>query len=63
MVELIVKDFDDITPLEKELISYDIQYQLKLEVDKRGIKPPYLVVNGIPFTNKESLIWVRENGR
>ena len=62
MVELIVRDFEEETSLERALNDADIQYQIGLDVGNYGIKPPYLIVDGVPLDKKRAMIWVKEHG-
>ena len=61
MVELVVWDFEEESDLELMLQEANIEYQLCLNLGY-GIRPPYLVVDGVPLDNKRSRRWVKEYG-
>lgn len=62
MVELYVFDYEE-TALERELQNADIEYQLCLDIGNYGLKPPYLVVDGVPLDFNRSLKWIKECGK
>lgn len=63
MVELILEYFDDETTLEQALVNANIEYQICLHCGDYGIKPPHLVVDGVPLDQKRSMKWVKERGK
>lgn len=58
MVKLIVDDFEQITTLEWMLVARDIPYEINLSESNNGIKPPYLIVDGVPLDFYRSLKWL-----
>lgn len=61
MVELVVRDFDNPTVLETKLVEADIEYQLKFYMGEYGLKPPHLIVGGVPLDYERSLKWIKEH--
>ena len=60
MVELVVWDFEEESDLELMLQEANIEYQLCLNMGHCGIKPPYLVVDGVPLDYKRARRWIKE---
>lgn len=62
MVQLVLDDVDQLSLLETELISHGISYT---RVDNqfqtmKPLKPPYLLVYGVPLDFERSLKWIKE---
>ncbi len=62
MVKLIVKDFDQISILENMLENAGISYELELNNRSYGIRPPFLVVKGVPLDMGRAIKWIKEHG-
>ena len=62
MVKLIVDDYEQITTLEWMLMANDIPHEISLKESDYGIKPPYLIVDGVPLDFNRSIRWIREHG-
>ena len=63
MVTLAILDYEYESELEKELNKANIEYQLVLDMGHYGIKPPHLIVDGVPLDYKRSLKWIRGHGK
>ena len=63
MVVLVILDYEYESELERELNKANIEYQLVLDVDHYGIKPPHLIVDGVPLDYNRSLKWIRGHGK
>lgn len=61
MIELVVYDFDEVSDLEWELILANIEYQICIDMGHYGIRPPHIVVNGVPLDEKRAMIWIKEH--
>lgn len=59
MVKLCVDDFDQVTDLEWLLEKNNIDYVLELSHVQNGIRPPYLVVSGVPLDYSRSIKWIK----
>ena len=60
MVTLVTNDIYDIIPLEQLLLRKDIEYEI-IERNLFSMRPPYLVVDGVPLDTERAIKWVREN--
>lgn len=47
--------------LELKLIAANIDYKIGESTVDYGIKPPYLVVDGVPLDKKRALVWIKEH--
>ena len=63
MVKLIVDDLEQITTLEWMLMAQDIPHEISLNESNNGIRPPYLVVDGVPLDFNRSLKWLKGRGK
>lgn len=63
MVKLIVDDFEQITMLEWMLVTNNIHHEISLNESNNGIKPPYLIVDGVPLDFNRSLKWLKGLGK
>lgn len=61
MVKLIVDDSEQITMLEYALTSAGIDYELIISDGEYGIKPPHLVLHGVPIDELRSFKWLEEH--
>lgn len=61
MVNLVVFDFENVTDLESRLNKANIEYQLCIDMGHYGVRPPYLVVDGVPLDEKRAKIWIKEH--
>lgn len=59
-VTLLVNDLDQLTMLEYMLVNANIDYTVELSDGRYGIKPPNLIIHGVPLDEKRSLAWVKE---
>lgn len=59
MVKLIVDDLEQISTLEWMLTVQGIQHEICLSECDNGIRPPYLVVDGVPLDFNRSLKWLK----
>ena len=59
MVKLIVDDLEQISTLEWMLTVQGIPHELSLNKCDNGIRPPYLVVDGVPLDFNRSLKWLK----
>ena len=59
MITLVVNDTEQISMIEWFLIQKNIRYEL-CPCNTYGFNPPYLIVDGVPLDNIESLIWIEE---
>ena len=62
MVKLMVSDFDQISILENMLEENNISYELELNDRSYGIRPPFLVVKGVPLDMGRAIKWIKEHG-
>lgn len=63
MIKLRVDDFEQITMLELLLEKNGISYDLEINQANNGIRPPYLVVDGVPLDFNRSIKWIKEHGK
>lgn len=63
MIKLVVEDFDQITILENMLEQHNIAYDLELCTKSYGLRPPFLVVNGVPLDMGRAIKWIKENDK
>ena len=63
MVKLRVDDFEQVTMLEWLLEKNNIPYDLELNTVNNGLRPPYLVVDGVPIDFNRSIKWIKEHGK
>lgn len=63
MVELVVSTFKYISKLEQQLIDANIEYQLRFDLGHYGIRPPYIIVDGVPLDGKRARRWIKEYKR
>ena len=63
MVKLCVDDFEQVTMLELMLTNKDIEYVLELSGIQYGMKPPFLIVNGVPLDFNRSIKWIQGYGK
>ena len=61
MVKLVVDDFDQITILEDMLEKADIAYELELANKRYGLRPPFLIVKGVPLDMAGAITWIKEH--
>lgn len=61
MVSLMVDNLTQKTLLEQALINADIKYEVSLDDGRYGIKPPYLLVYGVPLDETRALKWLKES--
>lgn len=61
MVELVTNELSKRSNLERELIAANIQYQIVLDIGNYGVKPPFIVVDGVPLDEKRALVWIKES--
>ena len=59
MVKLCVDDFEQVTMLETMLEQHKISYEMELTEGSYGIKPPHLVVDGVPLDFSRSIKWIK----
>jgi hypothetical protein len=59
MVKLCVDDFDQVTTLEWLLTTNNIDYTIELSGVQYGIRPPFLVVDGVPLDFNRSMKWIK----
>ena len=59
MVKLIVDDYEQITTLEWMLTVTGIPHEISLKESNDGIKPPHLIVDGVPLDFNRSLKWIK----
>jgi hypothetical protein len=62
MVKLMVDDFDQISILENMLEQNNISFVLELSNWSYGIRPPFLIVNGVPLDMGRAIKWIKEHG-
>ena len=62
MVKLIVDDLEQISTLEWMLTVLKIDFEISLIETDIGIKPPYLIVDGVPLDFNRSLKWLKGQG-
>lgn len=60
MVKVIVEDFDQVSILEDMLDKAGISYNLELFNRSYGIRPPFLVVDGVPLDMGRAIKWIKE---
>jgi hypothetical protein len=60
MVRLVLDDVDQVSLLETELIKHKVQYE-RISAQRMPLKPPYLLVYGVPLDFDRSLKWINEN--
>ena len=58
MVSLLVDNLVQMTLLEQALINAGIKYDVELDDGRYGIKPPYLLVYGVPLDEVRALKWI-----
>lgn len=63
MVKLIVEDFDQMSILESALMDADIEYSIEEQDRSYGIKPPHLIVDGVPLDMGRALNWIKEHSK
>lgn len=61
MVTLVLYDYDQLSFLEEALIKSKIEYELSVEEEPIGIKPPYLIVDGVPLSENKAMKWIKEH--
>lgn len=49
MVTLVVNDYEQVSLLESALENANIAYTIELGDSNKGIRPPYLIVDGVPL--------------
>lgn len=57
MVKLYVDNPDQLTVLEYLLYSKGIDYEVVKNDGRYGLKPPYLLVYGVPLDEKRAISW------
>ena len=62
MVKLMVADFDQISILENMLEAAGISYELELCDRSYGLRPPFLIVKGVPLDMGRAIKWIKEHG-
>lgn len=62
MVKLMVEDFDQISILENMLERNNISFELELSDGSYGIRPPFLIVSGVPLDMGRATKWIKEHG-
>ena len=60
MVVLVVNNLTETSELEKALVAANIEFQLALDMGQYGIRPPHIVVNGVPLDEDRSFKWIKE---
>ena len=53
-------DFEQVSMLEYALIQADIPYEIAVQECDCGIRPPYLVVDGVPLDDNRAMKWIKE---
>ena len=62
MVELVTNNpYNSDFYLELKLIAANIEYKWVDNPADYGLKPPYLVVDGVPLDKKRALVWIKEH--
>jgi len=59
MVKLFVDDFEQLSLLEYTLVQADIPYEIELAPNNCYVRPPYLVVDGVPLDTQRAMKWIR----
>lgn len=63
MVKLVLENLDQVTILEDMLNEANIVYEVAVQ-SKKGWKPPYLEVNGVPLDLNRAKKWIGDkNGK
>jgi hypothetical protein len=60
MVLLVKKNPNQICMLEWELVTNHIQYEIVEASEGCELKPPYLVVDGVPLDMERAQKWISE---
>ena len=60
MVTLFVRDSEQITILEYELIKANIPYDTIVKESNMGISSPSISVYGVPLDEKRAMKWIKE---
>lgn len=58
MVLLLVDNLNQTTLLEQALRNANIEYAIKLDDGRFGLKPPYTIINGAPLDELRTLKWI-----
>ena len=59
MVKLVVEDYDQISILESLLIQNSIAYEIECDEKSYGLRPPHLIVDGVPLDFNRSVKWLK----
>lgn len=63
MIILVINEFDFNSNLIQALCNADVEFQYEFEVKSCGIKPPYLVVDGVPLDEERAYKWIKERSK
>lgn len=58
MVVLVVDDYEQVSTLEDALVRANISYEIEMGNASYGIRPPHLVVDGVPLDMGRALKWI-----